>query len=312
MSSEVVAKAIIRKAEEIQQQQRDTQADPTAKYKPLPKLDYDVHKWSSSLVNKETAPSPKYGEQGICVQNEVVDNVCSKVAEVDLTVPTKQESGEQCKPNCQQYTPLREAYRPLTDQYRGSCEQPRSTSEQQQYKFNENVAGRTEQLLEHQTPLTKQLINHQVKTMLPQTKIPIYAGDPLDYANFIRAFEFGVEEKTEDPQDRLYHLVQHTTGQAQGLVKSCLHLPKEQSYIKAKELLNKQFGNKHKVADAVMQKAKNWKEIKAEDGEALRAFSIFLNETGGGRKRLPKFKFSAKFPVGLHVILQIQIKKIRK
>ena len=33
---------------------------------------------------------------------------------------------------------------------------------------------------------------------------------------------------------------------------------------------------------------------------------------GGGRKRLPKFKFLAKFPIGLHVILQIQIKKIRK
>ena len=31
---------------------------------------------------------------------------------------------------------------------------------------------------------------------------------------------------------------------------------------------------------------------------------------GGGRKRLPKFKFSAKFPIGLHVILQIQIKNI--
>ena len=29
----------------------------------------------------------------------------------------------------------------------------------------------------------------------------------------------------------------------------------------------------------------------------------------GGRKRLPKFKFSVKFPIGLHVILQIQIKK---
>ena len=29
----------------------------------------------------------------------------------------------------------------------------------------------------------------------------------------------------------------------------------------------------------------------------------------GGQKRLPKFKFSAKFPIGLHVILQIQIKK---
>ena len=35
-----------------------------------------------------------------------------------------------------------------------------------------------------------------------------------------------------------------------------------------------------------------------------------IQETGGGgRKRLPKFKFSVKFPIGLHVILQIQIKK---
>ena len=34
-----------------------------------------------------------------------------------------------------------------------------------------------------------------------------------------------------------------------------------------------------------------------------------LQMQGGGRKRLPKFKFSAKFPIGLHVILQIQIKK---
>ena len=34
-----------------------------------------------------------------------------------------------------------------------------------------------------------------------------------------------------------------------------------------------------------------------------------IEENRGGRKRLPKFKFSAKFPIGLHVILQIQIKK---
>ena len=33
---------------------------------------------------------------------------------------------------------------------------------------------------------------------------------------------------------------------------------------------------------------------------------------GGGRTRLPEFKFSAKFPIGLHVILQIQIKKKSK
>ena len=36
------------------------------------------------------------------------------------------------------------------------------------------------------------------------------------------------------------------------------------------------------------------------------------NANGGGRTRLPKFKFSANFPIGLHVILQLQIKKIQK
>ena len=36
---------------------------------------------------------------------------------------------------------------------------------------------------------------------------------------------------------------------------------------------------------------------------------ICCRRQGGGRKRLPKFEFSAKFPIGLHVILQIQIKK---
>ena len=29
----------------------------------------------------------------------------------------------------------------------------------------------------------------------------------------------------------------------------------------------------------------------------------------GGRTHLPKFKFSANFPIGLHMILQIEIKK---
>ena len=33
------------------------------------------------------------------------------------------------------------------------------------------------------------------------------------------------------------------------------------------------------------------------------------SKNSGGRTRLPKFKFSANFPIGLHVILQIQILK---
>ena len=36
---------------------------------------------------------------------------------------------------------------------------------------------------------------------------------------------------------------------------------------------------------------------------------VALCQAQGGRTRLPKSKFSAKFPIGLHLILQIQIQK---
>ena len=41
-------------------------------------------------------------------------------------------------------------------------------------------------------------------------------------------------------------------------------------------------------------------------------YNNFYRCRRAGRKRLPKFKFSAKFPIGLHVILQIQRRKNRK
>ena len=47
----------------------------------------------------------------------------------------------------------------------------------------------------------------------------------------------------------------------------------------------------------------------------MSSFFLVLNRaisTAGGRTRLPKFKFSANFPIGLNVILQIQLKKNQK
>ena len=36
-----------------------------------------------------------------------------------------------------------------------------------------------------------------------------------------------------------------------------------------------------------------------------------IHNPGGGQSDLPKFKFSVEFPIGLHVILQLQIKKFK-
>ena len=54
----------------------------------------------------------------------------------------------------------------------------------------------------------------------------------------------------------------------------------------------------------------NVTSLEIESAEAKGgALTLLWNAGGGGWKRLPKFKFSAKFTIGLHVILQIQIRK---
>ena len=44
----------------------------------------------------------------------------------------------------------------------------------------------------------------------------------------------------------------------------------------------------------------------------LHIFAELYPLNQGGRTRLPKFKFSPKFLIGLHFILQIQIRKFKK
>ena len=52
----------------------------------------------------------------------------------------------------------------------------------------------------------------------------------------------------------------------------------------------------HKLSKSIGSSVKRGRKLKVLEYE-------------GGRTRLPKSEISAKFPIGLHVILQIQIKK---
>ena len=110
------------------------------------------------------------------------------------------------------------------------------------------------------TQLTQLLIKQQVRASLPHQKITTFDGDPLKYTTFIKAFEYGVEEKTEEARDRLMYLCLYTSGDAKTLVNSCLHyVNPEEGYLKAKELLQKRFGNSHKIAQSALKRARQWR-----------------------------------------------------
>ena len=83
-------------------------------------------------------------------------------------------------------------------------------------------------------------------------------------------------KKTTSESARLYYLVQYTSGEVQELVKSCLSMSEESDYRTARNLLQKGYGSSYKVASAYVEKLSSGPAIKAEDGEALKRFSIAL------------------------------------
>ena len=75
------------------------------------------------------------------------------------------------------------------------------------------------ELHQHQNALQRQqnkimemLATQQKKSNLPQAKIPIFDGDPMEYGPFVRAFENIIESKTTSESERLYYLRQFTSG----------------------------------------------------------------------------------------------------
>ena len=64
--------------------------------------------------------------------------------------------------------------------------------------------------------LQELLKQHQLQTLamtLPQPEISVFSGDPVEYSDFVRAFENLIESKTSSPNSRLHYLVQYTSGE---------------------------------------------------------------------------------------------------
>ena len=126
-----------------------------------------------------------------------------------------------------------------------------------------------------------QLVCHQQQSTaaltLPQPIMQVFSGDPIDYCDFIHAFEHLVEQKTTSSSSRLYYLVQYTSGPAQELMKSCLSMQEEEGYVEARRLLNEKYGRSYKIAAAHVKRLIEGLSIKPEDGTALEQFSIQLS-----------------------------------
>ena len=175
-------------------------------------------------------------------------------------------------------TLTKERQNPITDKV-----EPSSTPVFHHNKSNNLHEESLRQLVEMQDrqsfTLQQLIVQQQQGVMaltLPQPSMQVFSGNPIDYCDFIRSFEHLIESKTSSPSARLYYLIQHTSGPAQELMKSCLSMREDESYTAARKLLKDRFGQNYRVAAAHIQRLIEGPPIKHEDGSALQQFAIQL------------------------------------
>ena len=146
----------------------------------------------------------------------------------------------------------------------------------QQQEQNRNIMHIQQQQNRQVQQLLQQQQLHTLALTLPQPEVPTFTGDPIEYCNFIRAFENMIEAKTTSYSARLYYLVQYTAGDVQELMRNCLAMDSEKGYREARKLLTKRYGQPYRIASACVERVTNGPAIKSEDGAALLSFSVLL------------------------------------
>ena len=123
------------------------------------------------------------------------------------------------------------------------------------------------------------LIQQQIHTLaltLPQAEVPTFAGNRIEYCNFVRALDSMIEAKTTNASARMLYLMQYPAGDVKELMSSCLAMDPENGYREAWKLLAKRYSQPYRIASAYVERSTNGPTIKAEDGAALQTFSVLL------------------------------------
>ena len=111
---------------------------------------------------------------------------------------------------------------------------------------------------------------------LPKPDLPVFNGNPIEYCDFVRAFDCLIEAKTDSSSSRLYYLIQYTRGEVQELMRSCLSMNPDEGYAEARRLLKSKYGQNYKIATAFVDKVTKGPSVKAEDPKALQNLSVLL------------------------------------
>ena len=111
---------------------------------------------------------------------------------------------------------------------------------------------------------------------LPPVKLEPFSGDITTFAKFQNSFKWNVENNTDDPTQRLTHLLNALDGTPKTLIENCFNLPAQEGYDQAWEILKKHYLKPDELCNAFVRKLMNFKEIQTGDSKGLLEFSATL------------------------------------
>ena len=110
----------------------------------------------------------------------------------------------------------------------------------------------------------------------PEVDIESFDCNVLNYHHFMTLFKEVVEIKVEDSRGRLITLLKYTSREAKEFINPCIQLPSNEGFKYAKYLLEKVYGNPHKILAIYRKEIKQWPQIKFGDARAFWKFHTFL------------------------------------
>ncbi|GAA49747.1 protein disulfide-isomerase [Clonorchis sinensis] len=110
-----------------------------------------------------------------------------------------------------------------------------------------------------------------ISTMaLPKIETDKFDGTPRKFWKFMKSFQVNVASRLADDTQRLMYLIHYCTGEAKAAIEDCVLLPESDGFVKAMDILHKEFGRAHDIAQSFIDSILVGGPIAAEDTDALR------------------------------------------
>lgn len=126
-----------------------------------------------------------------------------------------------------------------------------------------------QRIMEQQQMSIDKVVLGLEKLDMPKREFLYFDGDPSRYPRFIKNFELNVESSITDDNVRLSYLIQYCTGKAKEAIENCVILPGPEGYKAAREILRKNFGQRHVIIRSFIDKVVKGPQLKSSDGEKL-------------------------------------------